>query len=122
MMRQFDSLSYTGIPAYLMDFGFGGFLGYGKTMPVGVALDEADASEKIPASRCRQKQAGPHCQGASRNPCCRANAHPPHQYDAQTASSCPGIFLCIRNKRNMNMARIGYARVSCRSVISLLSR
>ena len=29
-----------GIPAYLMDFGFGGFLGYGKTMPVGVALDE----------------------------------------------------------------------------------
>ena len=23
-----------------MDFGFGGFLGYGKTMPVSVALDE----------------------------------------------------------------------------------
>ncbi|MBO5628313.1 MAG: hypothetical protein J5965_04455 [Aeriscardovia sp.] len=42
-MRQFDSSNssnYTGIPAYLMDFGFGGFLGYGKTMPVGVALDE----------------------------------------------------------------------------------
>ena len=39
-MRQFDSSNYTGIPAYLMDFGFGGFLGYGKTMPVSVALDE----------------------------------------------------------------------------------
>ncbi|MBR1428337.1 MAG: hypothetical protein IJ582_04800 [Prevotella sp.] len=39
-MRQFDSSNYTGIPAYLMDFGFGGFLGYGKTVPVGVALDE----------------------------------------------------------------------------------
>lgn len=39
-MRQFDSSNYMGIPAYLMDFGFGGFLGYGKTMPVSVALDE----------------------------------------------------------------------------------
>ena len=39
-MRQFDNSNYTGIPAYLMDFGFGGFLGYGKTMPVCVVLDE----------------------------------------------------------------------------------
>ena len=39
-MRKFDSSNYAGIPAYLMDFGFGGFLGYGKGMPDDVALDE----------------------------------------------------------------------------------
>lgn len=26
--------------AYLMDFGFGGFLGYGKSMPVGLVMEE----------------------------------------------------------------------------------
>ena len=26
--------------AYLMDFGFGGFLGYGKGLPCGLAMDE----------------------------------------------------------------------------------
>ena len=29
-MKRLYTSSYTGIPAYLMDFGFGGFLGYGK--------------------------------------------------------------------------------------------
>jgi hypothetical protein len=29
-MRRLYNSGYTGIPAYLMDFGFGGFLGYGK--------------------------------------------------------------------------------------------
>jgi len=37
-MRQLYSSNYTGIPAYLMDFGFGGFLGYGKGMPVRKAV------------------------------------------------------------------------------------
>ena len=39
-MRQLYSSNYMGIPAYLMDFGFGGFLGYGKTVPVGIVVNE----------------------------------------------------------------------------------
>lgn len=39
-MRQLYNSNYTGIPAYLMDFGFGGFLGYGKGMPVGLVNEE----------------------------------------------------------------------------------
>ncbi len=39
-MRQLYNSNYTGIPAYLMDFGFGGFLGYGKGMPVGLVVNE----------------------------------------------------------------------------------
>ena len=39
-MRQLYSSNYTGIPAYLMDFGFGGFLGYGKGVPGGVVNEE----------------------------------------------------------------------------------
>ena len=35
-----DAYEYTGIPAYLMDFGFGGFLGYGKGVPVGLVNEE----------------------------------------------------------------------------------
>ena len=39
-MIQLYSSNYTGIPAYLMDFGFGGFLGYGKGVPVGLVVNE----------------------------------------------------------------------------------
>ena len=39
-MIQLYSSNYTGIPAYLMDFGFGGFLGYGKGVPVGFVVNE----------------------------------------------------------------------------------
>jgi hypothetical protein len=39
-MRRLYHSEYTGIPAYLMDFGFGGFLGYGKGMPVGLVNEE----------------------------------------------------------------------------------
>ena len=39
-MRQLYSSNYTGIPAYLMDFGFGGFLGYGKGMSVCLVVNE----------------------------------------------------------------------------------
>ena len=52
-MRQFDSSNYRGIPAYLMDFGFGGFLGYGKTMPVSVALDEELNRCLMSEGRCK---------------------------------------------------------------------
>ncbi len=30
MRRGLYTSNYMGIPAYLMDFGFGGFLGYGR--------------------------------------------------------------------------------------------
>ena len=43
-MRQFYSSNYTGIPAYLMDFGFGGFIGYGKGVPVGLVMEELNIS------------------------------------------------------------------------------
>ena len=39
-MKQLYSSNYTGIPAYLMDFGFGGFLGYGKGMHYGLVVNE----------------------------------------------------------------------------------
>ena len=32
MRRRLYILNYTGIPAYLLDFAFGGFLGYGRSM------------------------------------------------------------------------------------------
>ena len=32
MRKRLYTSNYTGIPAYLMDFGFGGFLGYGRSM------------------------------------------------------------------------------------------
>ena len=39
-MRQLYNSNYTGIPAYLMDFGFGGFLGYGMRMSCCVGEEE----------------------------------------------------------------------------------
>ena len=39
-MRQPYRSDYMGIPAYLMDFGFGGFLGYGKGVPVRMVVEE----------------------------------------------------------------------------------
>ena len=39
-MRSLYHSEYTGIPAYFMDFGFGGFLGYGKDMPISLVVNE----------------------------------------------------------------------------------
>ena len=39
-MRQLYHSEYMGIPAYLMDFGFGGFLGYGMRMSCCVGEEE----------------------------------------------------------------------------------
>ena len=39
-MRRLYSSNYMGIPAYLMDFGFGGFLGYGRCVSVGLVKEE----------------------------------------------------------------------------------
>lgn len=40
MRRGLNSSNYMGIPAYLMDFGFGGFIGYGKGVSVGLVKEE----------------------------------------------------------------------------------
>ena len=45
MRRSYHS-EYTGIPAYLMDFGFGGFLGYGKGVSVGLVMEELNRCDK----------------------------------------------------------------------------
>ena len=34
-MRQLDTTYHNGMAGYLMDFGFGGFIGYGKCVSVG---------------------------------------------------------------------------------------
>ena len=39
-MKRLYHSEYMGIPAYLMDFGFGGFLGYGKGVPVRMVVEE----------------------------------------------------------------------------------
>ena len=36
MRRRLYTSNYTGIPVYLMDFGFGGFVGYGSGVPCGM--------------------------------------------------------------------------------------
>ena len=39
-MSNMSSSRHMVMSAYLMDFGFGGFLGYGKGMPVGLVVNE----------------------------------------------------------------------------------
>ena len=43
-MRQLDTTCHSGMAGYLMDFGFGGFIGYGKGMPVGLEMEELNIS------------------------------------------------------------------------------
>lgn len=40
MRRGLYTSNYSGIPAYLMDFGFGGFIGFGKGVSVGLVMEE----------------------------------------------------------------------------------
>ena len=54
VMRQLYSSNYTGIPAYLMDFGFGGFLGYGKGVPVGLVVNEELKGCMKSEGRCKK--------------------------------------------------------------------
>ena len=42
-MRQLDTF-HSGMAGYLMDFGFGGFIGYGKGVSVGLVMEELDIS------------------------------------------------------------------------------
>ena len=39
-MRQLDTTYHSGMAGYLMDFGFGGFIGYGKGVPVELVMEE----------------------------------------------------------------------------------
>jgi hypothetical protein len=39
-MRQLDTTYHSGMAGYLMDFGFGGFIGYGKGVSVGLVMEE----------------------------------------------------------------------------------
>ena len=39
-MRQLDTTYHSGMAVYLMDFGFGGFIGYRKGVSVGLAMEE----------------------------------------------------------------------------------
>jgi len=43
MIRLYTS-TCRDIPAYLMDFGFGGFIGYGKGVSVGLVMEELNIS------------------------------------------------------------------------------
>ena len=45
-MRRGYHSEYTGIPAYLMDFGFDGFIGYGKGVSVGLVMEELNRCDK----------------------------------------------------------------------------
>ena len=44
MRRRLYTSNYTGIPVYLMVFGFGGFFGYGKGVSVGLVMEELNIS------------------------------------------------------------------------------
>ena len=39
-MRQLGTSNHKFLLAYLMDFGFGGFVGYGGGMPIGLVKEE----------------------------------------------------------------------------------
>lgn len=47
MRRRLYTSNYTGIPAYLMDFGFGGFVGYGKRVPGCLVEEELMSMKKM---------------------------------------------------------------------------
>ena len=53
-MKLLSSTYHSGMAGYLMDFGFGGFIGYGKGVSVGLVMEELNIIRTIgPAERCR---------------------------------------------------------------------
>ena len=44
-MRQLN-VYHSGMAGYLMDFGFGGFIGYGKGVSVGLVMEELNRCDK----------------------------------------------------------------------------
>ena len=45
-MRQLNTTYQSGMAGYLMDFGFGGFIGYGKGVSVGLVMEELNRCDK----------------------------------------------------------------------------
>ncbi len=45
-MRQLSTTYQSGMAGYLMDFGFGGFIGYGKGMSVELAMEELNRCDR----------------------------------------------------------------------------
>ena len=45
-MRQLNTTYHNGMAGYLMDFGFGGFIGYGKGVSVGLVMEELNRCDK----------------------------------------------------------------------------
>ena len=39
-MKQLVTSNHKEMSTYLMDFGFGGFVGYGSSVPVGLVMEE----------------------------------------------------------------------------------
>ena len=46
MRRGLYTSNYIGMAGYLMDFGFGGFIGYGKGVSVGLVMEELNRCDK----------------------------------------------------------------------------
>ena len=44
MSRRLYTSNYIGMAGYLIDFGFGGFIGYGKGVSVGLVMEELNIS------------------------------------------------------------------------------
>ena len=46
IMKQLNNTYHSGMAGYLMDFGFGGFIGYGKGVSVGLVMEELNRCDK----------------------------------------------------------------------------
>ena len=46
-MRKLDTTYHYGMAGYLMDFGFGGFIGYGKGVSVELVMEELNIRMKV---------------------------------------------------------------------------
>jgi len=45
-MKQLNNTYHSGMAGYLMDFGFGGFIGYGKGVSVRLVMEELNRCDK----------------------------------------------------------------------------
>ena len=46
IMKQLNNTYHSGMAGYLMDFGFGGFIGYGKGVSVELVMEELNRCDK----------------------------------------------------------------------------
>ena len=52
-MRQLDTTYHSGMAGYLMGFGFGGFIGYGKGVSLEMVMEELNISMRCQGTRCQ---------------------------------------------------------------------